>query len=196
MTLLEHAVEMFNDYMAKTWDMLTTGLTDFMDGQVWAVMAAINSGLTAGGLALLVVFTFMGILKSTVSLTELKRPEAAVRVIVRFIFAKALITYGSAFMLYIFEIIQSAVHHVAALRRDKPLCKKIHCKIADPAQKQLQMGKARLIYPGKPEFTVVNNRLFHFRGPRCFWDRVFSLRFYMGQRCAPEGRGPCPLYRP
>lgn len=109
MTLLEHAVEMFNDYMAKTWDMLTTGLTDFMDGQVWAVMAAINSGLTAGGLALLVVFTFMGILKSTVSLTELKRPEAAVRVIVRFIFAKALITYGSAFMLYIFEIIQSAV---------------------------------------------------------------------------------------
>ena len=109
MTLLEHAVSMFNDYMKKTWDMLTTGLTEFMGGSIWNVMEAINAGLTAGGLALLVVFTFMGVIKSTVSLTELKRPEAAVRVMVRFIFAKALITYGASFMLYIFDIIQAAV---------------------------------------------------------------------------------------
>lgn len=112
MTLLEHAVAMFNDYMEKTWDLLTTGLTEFMDGQVWNVMEAISAGLTAGGLALLVVFTFMGIIKSTVSLTELKRPEAAVRVMVRFVFAKALITYGASFMLYVFDIIQAAVFQV------------------------------------------------------------------------------------
>ncbi|NLD19145.1 MAG: hypothetical protein GX663_02720 [Clostridiales bacterium] len=109
MSLLEHAVNMFNKYMADTWSMLTMGLEDFMGGAVWGVMQAINNGLKAGGLALLVVFTFMGIIKSTVSLAELKRPEAAVRVMVRFIFAKALITYGTDFMLYIFNIIQAAV---------------------------------------------------------------------------------------
>ena len=109
MTLLDHAVYMFNKFMGQTWDMLTTGLEDFMGGGIWKVMSAINSGLMAGGLALLVVFTFMGIIKSTVSLAELKRPEAAVRVFVRFVIAKALITYGSTFMLYVFDIVQSAI---------------------------------------------------------------------------------------
>lgn len=109
MTLLDHAVYMFNKFMGQTWDMLTTGLEDFMGGGIWKVMSAINSGLMAGGLALLVVFTFMGIIKSTVSLAELKRPEAAVRVFVRFIIAKALITYGSTFMLYVFDIVQAAI---------------------------------------------------------------------------------------
>ncbi|MFR8040412.1 MAG: hypothetical protein ACLU5E_10615 [Anaerovoracaceae bacterium] len=109
MTLLDHAVNMFNRFMGETWSMLTTGLEDFMGGAVWRVMSAINSGLIAGGLALLVVFTFMGVVKSTVNLAELKRPEAAVRVFVRFIIAKALITYGSTFMLYVFDIVQAAV---------------------------------------------------------------------------------------
>lgn len=112
MTLLEHAVSMFNTYMKMTWGMLTTGLTEFMGGQIWNVMEAVSAGLTAGGLALLVVFTFMGVIRSTVSLTELRRPEAAVRVMVRFIFAKSLITYGAGFMLYIFNIIQAAVSEI------------------------------------------------------------------------------------
>lgn len=109
MTLLDHAVNMFNKFMGQTWDMLTTGLEDFMDGAIWKVMSAINSGLIAGGFALLVVFTFMGVIKSTVSLAEFKRPEAAARVFVRFIFAKSLITYGATFMLYVFDIVQAAV---------------------------------------------------------------------------------------
>lgn len=109
MTLLDHAVNMFNKFMGETWNMLTTGLEDFMGGSIWRVMSTINNGLIAGGLALLVVFTFMGVIKSTVSLAELKRPEAAVRVFVRFIFAKALITYGATFMLYVFDIVQAAV---------------------------------------------------------------------------------------
>lgn len=109
MTLLDHAVNMFNKFMGETWSMLTTGLEDFMGGAVWRVMSAINAGLIAGGLALLVVFTFMGVIKSTVNLAELKRPEAAVRVFVRFIFAKALITYGATFMLYVFDIVQAVV---------------------------------------------------------------------------------------
>ena len=109
MTLLDHEVNMFNRFMGETWSMLTTGLEDFMGGAIWRVMSAINAGLIAGGLALLVVFAFMGVIKSTVNLAELKRPEAAVRVFVRFIFVKALITYGATFMLYVFDIVQAVV---------------------------------------------------------------------------------------
>ena len=109
MTLLDHAVNMFNKFMGETWSMLTTGLEDFMGGAVWRVMSAINAGLIAGGLALLVLFKFIGVIKSTVNIAELKRPEAAVRVFVRFIFAKALITYGATFMLYVFDIVQAVV---------------------------------------------------------------------------------------
>jgi hypothetical protein len=63
------------------------------------------------GLAkLLVLFFVMGIMKSTMNLTELKRPEQAVRFFLRFVLAKTAVTYGMDIMLAIFKICQGVMN--------------------------------------------------------------------------------------
>ena len=51
----------------------------------------------------------MGVVKTCGSFAELKKPEHAVKLFVRFAIAKGLITYGMELMMAILEIIQGVV---------------------------------------------------------------------------------------
>ncbi len=61
------------------------------------------------GYALLVLFFVVGVVKTCGSFAELKKPEHAVKLFVRFAIAKGLITYGMELMMAILEIIQGVV---------------------------------------------------------------------------------------
>lgn len=64
------------------------------------------------GLALLVVFFLIGIVKTCGSFAEVKKPEQVLKLFVRFALAKAVITYGLDLMLAIFRIIQGVVQTI------------------------------------------------------------------------------------
>ena len=72
-------------------------------------MLNINGALKAIGYGLLVLFFAVGVVKTCSSLTDLKRPEAAFKMFIRFALAKAAVGYGLDLMLAVFKIIQGMV---------------------------------------------------------------------------------------
>ena len=72
----------------------------------------IHGTLQAIGYALLVLFFVVGVVKTCGSFAEVKRPEHALRLFVRFALAKGVITYGMELMLALLEIIQGVVSSI------------------------------------------------------------------------------------
>ena len=105
-----NALNTWNGKLAEIWQLVTQSPQSFKGGSVWKVIEGIHGSLMAIGLALLVLFFVMGIMKSTMNLTELKRPEQAVRFFLRFVLAKTAVTYGMDIMLAIFKICQGVMN--------------------------------------------------------------------------------------
>ena len=72
-------------------------------------MLDINGALKAIGYGLLVLFFAVGVVKTCSSFTDLKRPEAAFKMFIRFALAKAAVGYGLDLMLAVFNIIKGMV---------------------------------------------------------------------------------------
>ena len=106
---LTNALNTWNDKLAEIWRLVTQSPQSFKGGSVWKVIEGIHGSLVAIGLALIVLFFVMGIMKSTMNLTELKRPEQAIRFFLRFVLAKTAVTYSMDIMLAIFEICQGVM---------------------------------------------------------------------------------------
>ena len=106
---LTNALNTWNSKLAEIWQLVTQSPESFKGGNVWSVIKGIHGSLVAIGLALLVLFFVMGIVKSTMNLTELKRPEQAVRFFLRFVLAKTAVTYGMDIMMAIFKICQGVM---------------------------------------------------------------------------------------
>ncbi len=104
-----NALGTWNEKMAEIWQLVSQSPQSFKGGTVWTVIEGIHHSLVAVGLALLVLFFVMGIMKSTMNLTELKRPEQAVRFFLRFVLAKTAVTYGMDIMMAIFKICQGVM---------------------------------------------------------------------------------------
>ena len=64
----------------------------------------INGAMQAIGLALLVLFFVIGVMKTCGSLTEVKKPEHALRLFIRFAIAKIVVTHGIEIMNAILSI--------------------------------------------------------------------------------------------
>ena len=69
----------------------------------------INGAVQAIGLALLVLFFVVGVVKTCGSFTEVKKPEHAPKLFIRFAIAKGAITYGMELMLALFNIVQGTI---------------------------------------------------------------------------------------
>ena len=106
---LESALETWNNYMTEIWSLITTTPQNFKGGGIWSVIQNINSAVQGIGLALLVLFFLVGMVKTCGSFAEVKKPEHAVKLFVRFVIAKAAITYGMELMLALFDIIQGTI---------------------------------------------------------------------------------------
>lgn len=106
---LEKALGVWNDKLSEIWQLITQSPQDFKDGAIWAVISDIHGALQAIGYALLVLFFVVGVMKTCGSFAELKRPEQALKLFVRFALAKAAITYGMELMLAVMSIIQGVI---------------------------------------------------------------------------------------
>ena len=106
---LQNALNTWNSKLAEIWLLLTTDPQNFKGGGIWTVIVNIHSAVTAIGLALLVLFFCMGIMKTCGSFAEVKRPETAIKLFIRFVIAKAAVTYGMDLMLAVFAIVQGVI---------------------------------------------------------------------------------------
>ena len=106
---LQNALETWNNKMAEVWSLLTTSPQSFKGGGIWHVIMQINGAVKAIGLALLVLFFLVGVVKTCGSLTDVKRPEHALKLFIRFAIAKGVVTYGMDLMLALFDIAQGVM---------------------------------------------------------------------------------------
>jgi hypothetical protein len=95
--------------MGEIVGFLTTPLDGFRGGGIWTTITTIHGALQAIGLALLVLFFVVGIAKTCGNIAELKRPEIAVKLFIRFILAKAAVTWGLELMLALFNVAQGII---------------------------------------------------------------------------------------
>lgn len=106
---LQNALNMWNDKLSEIWRLISESPETFKGGEIWDVMVDINGALKAIGYALLVLFFLMGIMRQFNSFQEIKRPEQALKLFVRFALAKAAITYGLDLMLAMFKIVKGII---------------------------------------------------------------------------------------
>ena len=103
---LENALEVWNGKLTEIWQIVTQSPQDFRGGSIWGLIIGVHSTLLAIGYALLVLFFVVGVVKTCGSFAEIKKPEPALRLFVRFALAKGVVTYGMALMMALLEIIQ------------------------------------------------------------------------------------------
>lgn len=106
---LENAIETWNSKLSEIWQLLTTSPQQFKGGSIWSVMVNINGAVQAIGLALLVLFFVVGVVRTCGSFTDVKKPEHALKLFIRFAIAKGVITYGLELMLALFDIVQGTI---------------------------------------------------------------------------------------
>lgn len=110
--MLQAALHLWSGKLSEIWTLLTTSPEEFKNGSIWQVIVQIHNGLMAIGIALLVLFFVVGVMKSAGSLAEIKRPEVAVKLFIRFILAKAVVTYGMELMLSLIAIVQGIISEI------------------------------------------------------------------------------------
>ena len=106
---LQNALDTWNSKLAEIWLILTQSPETFKGGGIWQVIVQIHGALQAIGYALLVLFFVVGVVKTCGSFTEVKRPEHALKIFIRFAIAKGVVTYGLELMMALFNIIQGVI---------------------------------------------------------------------------------------
>lgn len=106
---LNNVLETWNEKLAEIWQLVTQSPTEFKGGGIWAVIVDIHGALQAVGLALLVLFFIIGVVKTCGSFSEVKRPEHALKLFIRFALAKGVVTYGLELMMALLNIVQGII---------------------------------------------------------------------------------------
>ena len=106
---LTNALNTWNEKLSEIWQLITQSPENFKGGDIWNVILTINDALKAIGLALLVLFFVAGVIRTCGNFTELKRPESAFKLFIRFVLAKAAVTYGLDIMMAFFRIVQGII---------------------------------------------------------------------------------------
>ena len=111
---LYQGLQFLGEKLSEMWTLLTTSPQSFKDGSIWSIISSINGVLEAIGTALLVLFFTVGVIKTCGSFAELKKPETAVKVFIRFAIAKALIDNGLSIMINFVTIVQGIISDVTS----------------------------------------------------------------------------------
>ena len=111
---LENALNTWNDKLAEIWQLITQSPETFKGGTIWNVIVSIHGAVKAIGLGLLVLFFVVGVVKTCGSFAELKKPEHALKLFIRFVLAKAVVTYGLELMMALFRIVQGMISTIMA----------------------------------------------------------------------------------
>lgn len=106
---LQNALNTWNDKQSEIWTIISQSPTEFKNGQIWNVIVNIHGAVQAIALALLVIFFLVGVIKTCGTIAELKKPEHAFKLFIRFAIAKIVVTQGMEILTSIFKIIQGAI---------------------------------------------------------------------------------------
>lgn len=109
---LQNALNTWNSKLNEIWTLLTETPETFKGGGIWTIIVNIHGAIQAIGLALLVLFFLVGIIKTCGSFAEVKRPEQILKLFIRFALTKAVIIYGLELMLALFNITQGIVQTI------------------------------------------------------------------------------------
>lgn len=109
---LTSALNTWNSKLAEIWLLLTESPETFKGGNIWTIIVKIHDGLQAIGLSLLVLFFLWGMIKTCTSWQNIKRPEQAFKLFLRFIIARTLVLYGMDLMTKIFQIVQGIIQSI------------------------------------------------------------------------------------
>ena len=110
---LLNAFATWNSKLSELWALASTSPQSFKGGAVWGVMQGIHSGLLGIGYGLLILFFALSLFKNTANFHELKRPEAALHYLIRFVAAKTLVDYSMTILLAIFDICNGVILQIA-----------------------------------------------------------------------------------
>lgn len=106
---LQNALDTWNSKLGEIWQLVTQTPETFKGGSIWNVILNIHGAVQVIGLALLVLFFVVGVMKTCGSITEVKKPEHALKLFIRFAIAKIVVTYGLDLMLSLFKIVQGVI---------------------------------------------------------------------------------------
>lgn len=109
---LVNALETWNEKLAEIWQLLTQSPEQFKGGGIWSAIVNIHGALQAVAYALLVLFFVVGVGKTCASFTEIKKPEHALKLFIRFALAKGVIAYGLELMMALFHIVQGIISNI------------------------------------------------------------------------------------
>ena len=109
---LENALETWNEKLAEIWTLITQSPEQFKGGAIWNVIKDIHGAVQAIGLGLLVLFFVVGVMKTCGSFAEVKKPEVALKLFIRFAIAKGVVTYGLELMIALFNIVQGLISQI------------------------------------------------------------------------------------
>ena len=106
---LENSLTTWNEKLEEIWQLITQSPEQFKGGTIWRVMLDINSALQAIGLALLVLFFVVGVMRTCGDFAQVKKLEHAIKLFIRFALAKGAVTYGLELMMALFRIVQGMI---------------------------------------------------------------------------------------
>ena len=109
---LQNALSIWNFIQRTIVGTIATSPESFRGGTVWPVIQSVYGGLQAVGYALLVLFFVIGVIRTCGSFAEMKRPELALKLFVRFAISKGVITYGMDIMLTLMTIGQGIIRTI------------------------------------------------------------------------------------
>ena len=109
---LQNSLDVWNGKLSEIWTIITQSPQSFRGGAIWSVIVNIHGALQAIGYALLVLFFVIGVMKTCGSIAEVKKPEQALKLFIRFAIAKGVVTYGMSLMLALLSIIQGVISSI------------------------------------------------------------------------------------
>ena len=112
--ILNYTLNFWSEAMQTIWTLLTTSPQNIRGGAVWSAIANIQGGLKAIAYALLVLFFIVGVVKTTTNFSEIKRPEVALKLFIRFAIAKAVVSYSMDILTGIFKIGHGILNNISA----------------------------------------------------------------------------------
>lgn len=89
---LQNSLDTWNSKLNEIWTLVSTSPDTFKGGTIWNVIVNIHGALQAIGLGLLVLFFVVGVMKTCGSFAEVKKPEHALKLFIRFAIAKGVVT--------------------------------------------------------------------------------------------------------
>ena len=112
--ILNYTLNFWSQAMQSIWTLLTTSPQNIRGGAVWNAIANIQGGLKAIAYALLVLFFIVGVVKTTTNFSEIKRPEVALKLFIRFAIAKTVVGYSMDILTGIFKIGHGILNNISA----------------------------------------------------------------------------------